>query len=102
MASVRRLGSHSDESMCRSDVDLNLGCPQDIAREEHFGAYLLGKKDWPLVQDIGKPPKSSLVFGPSAERITSQSLVSIAISERPCLCQITTLQPSVIDTRTRK
>jgi tRNA-dihydrouridine synthase 1 len=42
----------------RSDTDLNLGCPQDIAREEHFGAYLLGKKDWPLVQGIGeqKPP----------------------------------------------
>jgi tRNA-dihydrouridine synthase 1 len=38
----------------RSDTDLNLGCPQDVAREEHFGAYLLGKKDWPLVQDIGE------------------------------------------------
>jgi tRNA-dihydrouridine synthase len=41
-----------------SDTDMNLGCPQDIAREEHFGAYLLGKKDWPLVQGIGEqnPP----------------------------------------------
>ncbi len=38
----------------RSDADLNLGCPQDIAREEHFGAYLLGKKDWPVVQGIGE------------------------------------------------
>jgi hypothetical protein len=38
----------------RSDADLNLGCPQDTAREEHFGAYLLGKKDWPLVQNIGE------------------------------------------------
>ena len=38
----------------RSDTDVNLGCPQDIAREEHFGAYLLGKKDWPLVQGIGE------------------------------------------------
>jgi tRNA-dihydrouridine synthase 1 len=38
----------------RSDTDLNLGCPQDIAREEHFGAYLLGRKDWPLVQSIGE------------------------------------------------
>jgi tRNA-dihydrouridine synthase len=44
----------------RSDADLNLGCPQDIAREEHFGAYLLGKKDWSLVQSIGeqKLPKN--------------------------------------------
>lgn len=40
----------------RSGADLNLGCPQDIAREEHFGAYLLGKKDWPLVQGIGEHP----------------------------------------------
>lgn len=40
----------------RSGADLNLGCPQDIAREERFGAYLLGKKDWPLVQGIGERP----------------------------------------------
>ena len=44
----------SDGFFLRSDADLNLGCPQDIAREEHFGAYLLGKKDWPLVQGIGE------------------------------------------------
>ncbi len=46
--------SFSDVFSLRSDVDLNLGCPQDIARGEHFGAYLLGKKDWPLVQGIGE------------------------------------------------
>ncbi|KAF9009967.1 t-diRNAhydrouridine synthase [Cyathus striatus] len=33
-------------------IDLNLGCPQEAAREGHFGAYLLGQKDWPVVQDI--------------------------------------------------
>ncbi|PPR06833.1 hypothetical protein CVT26_003859 [Gymnopilus dilepis] len=32
--------------------DLNLGCPQEAARDGHFGAYLLGQKDWPLVQNI--------------------------------------------------
>lgn len=84
----------------QSDADLNLGCPQDIAREEHFGAYLLGKKDWPLVQDIGKPINRPPTFVSSAEQFTS--LVSIAIAERPRLCQVTTLQPSVIDTRTRE
>jgi len=31
---------------------LNLGCPQETARNGHYGAYLLGQKDWPLVQDI--------------------------------------------------
>ncbi|KAF9233416.1 FMN-linked oxidoreductase [Melanogaster broomeanus] len=32
--------------------DLNLGCPQEHAREGHFGGYLLNKKDWPLVESI--------------------------------------------------
>ena len=34
-------------------TDLNLGCPQDAAKEGHFGAYLLGQKDWPLIQNLG-------------------------------------------------
>jgi tRNA-dihydrouridine synthase len=38
----------------RSGPDLNLGCPQEAALEGHYGAYLLGQKDWPLVEDIGK------------------------------------------------
>ncbi|EIW78459.1 FMN-linked oxidoreductase [Coniophora puteana RWD-64-598 SS2] len=33
-------------------IDLNLGCPQEHAREGHYGGYLLGRKDWPLVQSI--------------------------------------------------
>ena len=35
-------------------VDINLGCPQDAAREGHYGGYLLGQKDWPLVEQIGE------------------------------------------------
>ena len=38
----------------QSLIDLNLGCPQEHAREGHYGGYLLGKKDWPLVQAVGK------------------------------------------------
>ena len=34
-------------------IDLNLGCPQEHARSGHYGAYLLGQKDWPLVEQIG-------------------------------------------------
>lgn len=33
--------------------DLNLGCPQEHAREGHYGGYLLTTKDWPLVDSIG-------------------------------------------------
>ncbi|KAG8928878.1 hypothetical protein FRC02_006373 [Tulasnella sp. 418] len=33
-------------------VDLNLGCPQTRAQKGHFGGYLLGPKDWPLVGSI--------------------------------------------------
>lgn len=33
-------------------LDLNLGCPQEHARDGHYGGYLLAKKDWPLVQTI--------------------------------------------------
>jgi tRNA-dihydrouridine synthase 1 len=51
----------------QSNADLNLGCPQDIAREEHFGAYLLGKKDWPLVQDIVSSLSRSLSVPVSAK-----------------------------------
>ncbi|KAG8958607.1 hypothetical protein FRC03_008966 [Tulasnella sp. 419] len=35
-------------------VDLNLGCPQTRAQKGHFGGYLLGPKDWPLVGSIGQ------------------------------------------------
>ncbi|CDO72687.1 hypothetical protein BN946_scf184985.g107 [Trametes cinnabarina] len=34
-------------------IDLNLGCPQEAAREGHYGGYLLDKKDWALVESIG-------------------------------------------------
>jgi len=42
-------------------LDLNLGCPQEAARDAHYGAYLLGLKDWPLVNDIGKYPDIKIV-----------------------------------------
>ncbi|CAE7370769.1 DUS1L [Symbiodinium natans] len=35
-------------------IDLNLGCPQRVAHAEHFGAYLLDKKDRGLVCSIVK------------------------------------------------
>ena len=54
------VGEHSQEQglieimlNVRRTTDLNLGCPQEHARDGHYGGYLLGKKDWPLVEQIG-------------------------------------------------
>lgn len=47
--------------------DLNLGCPLDAAREAHYGAYLLGQKDWPLVESMVSAMSSSLSVPVSAK-----------------------------------
>ncbi|KAG1767964.1 FMN-linked oxidoreductase [Suillus occidentalis] len=53
------------QGLC-SGIDLNLGCPQEHAREGHYGGYLLAKKDWPL------PPTSvKLRLCPSSSPATS-------------------------------
>ncbi|KAK0203736.1 FMN-linked oxidoreductase [Desarmillaria ectypa] len=44
-------GAHKIQDHC-DGVDLNLGCPQEAAREGHFGAYLLGQRDWPVIEQI--------------------------------------------------
>eukprot|EP00698_Gefionella_okellyi_P022816 TRINITY_DN761_c0_g1_i1.p1 TRINITY_DN761_c0_g1~~TRINITY_DN761_c0_g1_i1.p1 ORF type:complete len:342 (+),score=45.41 TRINITY_DN761_c0_g1_i1:107-1132(+) len=41
-------------------IDINLGCPQNIAKQYHFGSYLTDDKDWPLVEDIVRLLASNL------------------------------------------
>ncbi|KIJ61601.1 hypothetical protein HYDPIDRAFT_176966 [Hydnomerulius pinastri MD-312] len=48
-------------------IDLNLGCPQEHAREGHFGGYLLNKKDWPLINSIVSAMSHSLAVPSSAK-----------------------------------
>ncbi|EPQ52285.1 FMN-linked oxidoreductase [Gloeophyllum trabeum ATCC 11539] len=55
-------------------VDLNLGCPQSHAKDGHYGAYLLGQKDWPLVASIVSSLSQSLTVPVSAKiRLCSPS-----------------------------
>ncbi|CAD7944757.1 unnamed protein product [Amoebophrya sp. A25] len=46
LAAAKLVENHVDA------VDLNLGCPQRIAHAGHFGAYLLGQEDRPLLKKI--------------------------------------------------
>ncbi|KAI6040926.1 FMN-linked oxidoreductase, partial [Pisolithus marmoratus] len=58
---ARQVQTHCD------GIDLNLGCPQEHAREGHFGGYLLGKQDWPLVQSIVSSMSHSLLVPTSTK-----------------------------------
>ncbi|KAJ7255873.1 FMN-linked oxidoreductase [Mycena haematopus] len=49
-------------------IDLNLGCPQKEALNCHFGAYLLGQKDWPLVEEIVTAMSGSFIV-PTATKL---------------------------------
>ena len=78
----------------RRDIDLNLGCPQEHARNGHYGAYLLGQKDWPLVEQIGMILFHDGVVISTLLNVPS-SFIDDKVSLRPNLYKITTVYADV-------
>ncbi|EKM77358.1 hypothetical protein AGABI1DRAFT_77367 [Agaricus bisporus var. burnettii JB137-S8] len=67
------------QNYCQGIVDLNLGCPQGLARDGHYGAYLLGQSDWSLVE---------LIVSSMAQSFT----VPVSVKTRLCQPQVKTLE----------
>ncbi|TFY53891.1 hypothetical protein EVJ58_g9185 [Rhodofomes roseus] len=64
-------------------IDLNLGCPQEAARDAHYGAYLLGQKDWPLVEGIVSAMSNSLTVPVTAKlRLCQPASTSVHLAQR--------------------
>ncbi|KAJ3991870.1 FMN-linked oxidoreductase [Lentinula boryana] len=64
-------------------LDLNLGCPQEVARDGHFGAYLLGQKDWPVVENIVSCMAQSFKIPVSTKlRLCQPSSKTVELAER--------------------
>ncbi|KAJ3799948.1 FMN-linked oxidoreductase [Lentinula aff. detonsa] len=64
-------------------IDLNLGCPQEVARDGHFGAYLLGQKDWPVVENIVSCMAQSFRVPVSTKlRLCQPSSKTVELAER--------------------
>ncbi|KAF8196014.1 FMN-linked oxidoreductase [Pholiota molesta] len=77
----RRIQSHCDA--IGEVTDINLGCPQEAARDGHFGAYLLGQKDWDLVEKIVSAMSHSFTVPVSAKmRLCQPAPKTLDLAER--------------------
>ncbi|KZT25648.1 FMN-linked oxidoreductase [Neolentinus lepideus HHB14362 ss-1] len=64
-------------------IDLNLGCPQQHAKDGHYGAYLLAQRDWPLVEDIVSTLAHTLALPVSAKlRLCTPAAQTLALAQR--------------------
>lgn len=95
----RKLQGHCDA------IDLNLGCPQESARDGHFGAYLLGQKNWPLVEEIVSAMSSSFSVPVTAKlRLCQPSHATLDLSQRLEACGVSwvTLHARNVSARRRR
>ncbi|KAF9813257.1 hypothetical protein IEO21_05692 [Rhodonia placenta] len=73
----KQVQSHCDA------IDFNLGCPQEAARDAHYGAYLLGQNDWPLVENIVASMSNSLTVPVSAKlRLCQPASATLDLARR--------------------
>ncbi|KAF5389663.1 hypothetical protein D9757_004094 [Collybiopsis confluens] len=92
------------QDLCQA-IDLNLGCPQEIAREDHFGAYLLGQRDWPLVEHIVSSMAQSFTVPVSTKmRLCQPSSKTVEFAERLQASGSSwiTLHPRTVSSRRRR
>ncbi|KAJ7717045.1 FMN-linked oxidoreductase [Mycena metata] len=86
-------------------IDLNLGCPQQSTLEGHFGAYLLGQKDWPLVEGIVSAMHNSFTVPVSTKlRLCEPALKTLDLGQRleACGASWLTLHARTVSARRRR
>ncbi|KAJ7691600.1 FMN-linked oxidoreductase [Mycena rosella] len=92
------------QSYC-DGIDLNLGCPQQVAFDGHFGAYLLGQKDWPLVEQIVSAMSESFTVPVAAKlRICQAAPKTPDLAQRLEACGVSwlTLHARTVSPRKRR
>ncbi|KXN92130.1 tRNA-dihydrouridine(16/17) synthase [NAD(P)(+)]-like protein [Leucoagaricus sp. SymC.cos] len=86
-------------------IHFNLGCPQEHARDGHFGAYLLNQKDWPLVENIVASMARSFTVPASVKiRLCQPNSKTLELSQRleHCGAAWVTLHARTVSVRRRR
>ncbi|KAJ6459725.1 t-diRNAhydrouridine synthase [Mycena vitilis] len=86
-------------------IDLNLGCPQQVAFDGHFGGYLLGQKDWPVVEEIVSAMSNSFTVPAAAKlRICHAAPKTLDLAQRLEACGVSwlTLHARTVSPRKRR